>query len=75
MSTIKRKRYFMEHEQMDFETQIPGRCHYGAADAGEILATVDASRRAISSNGIRSGLRLVNGCRESPSSAPPRAIW
>ncbi len=32
----------MEHEQMDFETQILlGCCHYGAADAGEILATVE----------------------------------
>jgi len=35
MSTSKRKQYFMEHEQMDFETQILlGCCHYGAADAG-----------------------------------------
>jgi hypothetical protein len=42
MSTIKRKHYFMEHEQMDFEAQILlGCCHYGAADAGEILATVE----------------------------------
>ena len=42
MSTIKPKRFFMEHEQMDFETQILlGCCHYGAADAGEILATVE----------------------------------
>jgi dienelactone hydrolase len=42
MSTLKRKQYFMEHEQMDFETQILlGCCHYGAADAGEILATVE----------------------------------
>jgi len=32
----------MEYEQMDFETQILlGCCHYGAADAGEILATVE----------------------------------
>ena len=32
----------MDHEQMDFETQIIlGSCHYGAADAGEILATVE----------------------------------
>ena len=42
MSTTKRKHYFMEHEQMDFETQILlGCCHYGAADAGEILAAVE----------------------------------
>jgi hypothetical protein len=42
MNTIKRKHYFMDHEQMDFETQIPlGCCHYGATDAGEILATVE----------------------------------
>lgn len=32
----------MDQEQRDFETQILlGSCHYGAADAGEILATVD----------------------------------
>lgn len=32
----------MEHEQMDFETQILlGSCYYGAADAGEILGTVE----------------------------------
>jgi len=42
MNDIKPKQYFMEQEQMDFETQILlGCCHYGAADAGEILATVD----------------------------------
>ncbi len=42
MSLIKPKHYFMEHAQMDFETQILlGCCHYGAADAGEILAAVD----------------------------------
>jgi len=42
MRAIKPKHYFMEHEQMDFETQILlGCCHYGAADAGEILAAVD----------------------------------
>ena len=42
MNDTKRKQYFMEHEQMDFETQILlGCCHYGAADAGEILATVE----------------------------------
>ena len=32
----------MEDQQIDFEVQILlGRCHYGAADAGEILATVE----------------------------------
>ncbi|MCX5837326.1 MAG: alpha/beta fold hydrolase [Deltaproteobacteria bacterium] len=42
MNDIKPKQYFMEHEQMDFETQILlGCCHYGAADAGEILAVVE----------------------------------
>jgi dienelactone hydrolase len=42
MNTVKRKHYFMDHEQMDFETQVLlGSCHYGAADTGEILATVD----------------------------------
>lgn len=42
MSQPKPKHYFMEHAQMDFETQILlGCCHYGAADAGEILATVE----------------------------------
>ena len=42
MSAIKPKHFFMEHAQMDFETQILlGCCHYGAADAGEILATVE----------------------------------
>jgi len=42
MNTAKPKQYFMEHEQMDFETQILlGCCHYGAADAGEILSTVE----------------------------------
>jgi len=42
MSETARKHYFMDHEQMDFETQIIlGGCYYGAADAGEVLATVD----------------------------------
>lgn len=42
MSQPKPKHFFMEHAQMDFETQILlGCCHYGAADAGEILATVE----------------------------------
>jgi hypothetical protein len=42
MSDTKRRQYFMEHEQMDFETQILlGGCYYGAADIGEILATVE----------------------------------
>ncbi len=42
MRVIKPKHYFLEHEQMDFETQILlGCCHYGAADAGEILAAVE----------------------------------
>jgi hypothetical protein len=41
MSETKRKQYFMEHEQMDFEAQVLlGSCYYGAADAGGILATV-----------------------------------
>ena len=32
----------MEHAQMDFEIQILlGCCHYGAADAGEILAALE----------------------------------
>jgi hypothetical protein len=32
MSDIRPKQYFMEHGQMDFETQIlPGRRYYGAA--------------------------------------------
>jgi len=32
----------MDDQQMDFEVQIlPGSCHYGAADAGESLATVE----------------------------------
>ncbi len=38
----KKKHYFLKHEQMDFEIQaILGSCYYGAADAGEILATAD----------------------------------
>ncbi len=42
MTHTRPKQYFVEHEQMDFETQILlGGCHYGAADAGEILATVE----------------------------------
>ncbi|MGL6162473.1 alpha/beta hydrolase family protein [Microbulbifer sp.] len=41
MSATQRKQYFMQHEQMDFETQILlGGCYYGAADAGEILSTI-----------------------------------
>lgn len=36
------RRYFMQHEQMDFETQlILGSCYYGSADAGEVLSTVE----------------------------------
>ena len=42
MSDTKPKQYFMEDQQMDFEVQILlGNCHYGAADAGEILAAVE----------------------------------
>lgn len=42
MSVAQRKQHFMEHEQMDFEVQtLLGSCHYGAADAGEILATIE----------------------------------
>ena len=38
----KPKQYFMQHEQMDFETQfILGSCYYGCADAGEVLSTVE----------------------------------
>jgi len=47
MSAIKPKHYFMEHEQMDFETQILlGCCHCGAADAGEILAMEEGLRQS-----------------------------
>jgi len=36
------KKYFMEHEQMDFEIQLMlGACYYSAADAGDILGTAD----------------------------------
>ncbi len=36
------KQYFMEHQQMDFEAQcILGGCCYGAAEAGEVLSTVE----------------------------------
>lgn len=39
---IKPKQYFMQHEQMDFETQcILGGCYYDSADVGEVLATVE----------------------------------
>jgi hypothetical protein len=41
---------------------------------GKFWRRLNASRRAISKNGIRSGLRLVSGCRQLPSSAPPQAI-
>jgi hypothetical protein len=42
MNGDKPRQYIMEHGQMDFETQvILGGCHYGAADAGEILAAVE----------------------------------
>jgi hypothetical protein len=42
MSDIKPKQYFMKDQQMDFEVQILlGSCHYGAADAGEVLAAVE----------------------------------
>ncbi len=42
MEGIKRRQYFMDHGQMDFETQIIlGSCYYGAADAGEVLSTID----------------------------------
>lgn len=36
------RQYFMDHQQMDFETQcILGGCCYGSGEVGEILATVD----------------------------------
>ncbi len=42
MSEAKPKQYFMEDGQMDFEVQvILGGCHYGAADAGEVLSTIE----------------------------------
>lgn len=43
MASTGKKQRFLENEQMDFEIQcILGGCYYGAADAGEILATADA---------------------------------
>ncbi|MCG2796662.1 MAG: hypothetical protein L6427_12540, partial [Actinomycetia bacterium] len=42
MTATKKKQYFLKDEQMDFEVQcVLGGCYYGAADAGEILATAD----------------------------------
>ena len=42
MGDSEKKQYFLKHEQMDFEIQaVLGGCYYGAADAGEILATTD----------------------------------
>ncbi|MBC8492499.1 MAG: dipeptidyl aminopeptidase, partial [Chloroflexi bacterium] len=42
MASTEKKQYFLKDEQMDFEVQcILGGCYYGAADAGEILATAD----------------------------------
>ncbi len=42
MDEGKPKQYFMENKQMDFEVQVLlGNCHYGAADAGEILAVIE----------------------------------
>lgn len=42
MEDAKQKLYFIRHRQMDFETQaLLGGCYYGAADAGEILATIE----------------------------------
>ena len=40
MASTEKKQYFLKDEQMDFEVQcVLGGCYYGAADAGEILAT------------------------------------
>jgi Prolyl oligopeptidase family len=45
MSGSHKRQYFTPHEQMDYEIQmILGGCYYGAADAGEILATADRIR-------------------------------
>lgn len=42
MNNADPKQYFMEDGQMDFEVQILlGCCHYGSADAGEILSTIE----------------------------------
>lgn len=42
MHNNKPKQYFMKDGQMDFEVQVLlGSCHYGAADVGEILATIE----------------------------------
>ncbi len=42
MSQSPPKQYFLQHQQMDYEIQCAlGGCHYGSADAGEILATAD----------------------------------
>ncbi len=39
MQSPRPKQFFFQNEQMDFELQcILGGCHYGAADAGEVLA-------------------------------------
>ncbi len=36
------RQYFMENQQMDFETQcILGGCSYGSAEVGEVLSTVE----------------------------------
>ena len=36
------RQYFMDHQQMDFETQcILGGCAYGSGEVGEILSTVE----------------------------------
>lgn len=42
MKEMKKKQYFFKHEGMNFDTIfILGRCHYGAADAGEIFSTIN----------------------------------
>ena len=41
----EKRQYFLKDEQMDFEVQcVLGGCYYGAADAGEVLATADRLR-------------------------------
>jgi hypothetical protein len=67
MNGDKPRQYIMEHGQMDFETQvILGGCHYGAADAGEILAAVERIPGGISKTGTVSGSKPPNGWRGSP---------
>ncbi len=74
MTERKPRQYFMEHPQMDFEVQvILGGCHYGAADAGEVLAR--AVPGGLLSPELPEDDRPLHGRRGGQLALPAQGPW